>query len=137
MVNEAKRNQADDSEKRKTVESRNKLDTMIYQTEKLLKENQDKLDAGTKSSMDTAIADAKQALESNDRSRMDSAFEALQTASHAMAQALYSASGAGAQAGPGPEAGFGQGGPGGGYGQRPGAAEQDDDVVDAEFTEHK
>jgi molecular chaperone DnaK len=146
MVNEAKRNESDDSEKRKTVESHNQLDTMIYQTEKLLNENRDKLDEGTKSSMDSAISEAKQALESNERARMDSAFEALQTASHGMAQALYSASGQDAGAGAaGAGAGFqqGPGGPGGpGFGQQDapgqqGSAAQDDDVVDAEFTEHK
>jgi molecular chaperone DnaK len=136
MVNEAKRNEADDGEKRKTVESHNQLDTMIYQTEKLLNENRDKLDEGTISSMDSAIAQAKQALETNDRAQMDSAFEALQTASHGMAQALYSASG-GAQAGP--QEGFQQGPQGGpgGFDQQQGGPAQDDDVVDAEFTEHK
>jgi molecular chaperone DnaK len=131
MVNEAKRNEAEDGELRKTVESKNKLDTMIYQTEKLMNENADKLDDGTKGSMETALTDAKAALETGDRSQMDAQFEALQTASHAMAQALYSASG-GQQPGAGPEGGFEQA-PGG----QPDGQTQDDDVVDAEFTEHK
>ncbi len=131
MVSEAKRNESEDSERRKNVESKNKLDTMIYQTEKLMKENADKLDQGTKGSMETALKDAKAALESGDRAQMDAQFEALQTASHAMAQALYSASGA-QQPGAGQGAGFDPG-----AGQRPGGQPQDDDVVDAEFTEHK
>ena len=85
-----------------------------------MKENLDKLDDGTKGSMETALKDAKEALESEDRSRMDAQFEALQTASHAMAQALYSASGAqqpGAGAGTG--AGFDPGAAQQGGGQAP------------------
>ena len=131
MVSDAKRYSAEDSEQRKTVESRNQLDSLVYQTEKLVNENKDKLDAATLGSMESAIAEAKKALDpGDDRAAMDAQFEALQNASHAMAQALYQAQGAEQQAGPQPGAGAGpQPGP------QPGA--QDDDVVDAEYTEHK
>jgi molecular chaperone DnaK len=130
MVSDAKRYSAEDSEQRKTVESRNRLDSLVYQTEKLVNENKDKLDAATLGSMENAISEAKKALEpGDDRAAMDAQFEALQNASHAMAQALYQSQGA-QQAGPQPGAGAGpQPGP------QPGA--QDDDVVDAEYTEHK
>ncbi len=133
MVSDAKRHESEDSERRKTVESRNRLDSLVYQTEKLLKENEDKLDEGTKSSMNSAIEAAKKALEpGDDRAEMDRQFESLQQASHAMAQAMYQASGGG-QAGPQPGAeGFAGGGQ---AGPQPGSA--DDDVVDAEYTEHK
>ena len=128
MVGDAKRFEAEDSERRKAVESRNRLDTMVYQTEKLLNENKDKLDAATIGSMESAIADAKKALEADDRAAMDAQFENLQNASHAMAQALYSAQG-GQQGGPQ--------GPGQQQGPQSGAEDKkDDDVVDAEFTEH-
>ena len=127
MVSEAKRYEAEDSERRKTVESKNRLDSLIYQTEKLVKENQDKLDAATKGSMETALAEAKKALEGEDRATMDAQYESLQQASHAMAQALY---GQAAQA----QAGAGcAGGTCGGGAQ---AAGGEDEVVDAEFTEH-
>jgi molecular chaperone DnaK len=131
MVSDAKRYSAEDSEQRKTVESRNKLDSLVYQTEKLMSENKDKLDEATAGSMESAIADAKKALEpGDDRAAMDAQFEALQNASHAMAQALYQAQGGEQQAGPQPGAGAGpQGGP------QPGSP--DDDVVDAEYTEHE
>jgi molecular chaperone DnaK len=129
MVSDAKRYASEDSEQRKTVESRNKLDSLVYQTEKLVNENQDKLDEGTKGSMESAIAEAKKALEpGDDRAAMDAQFEALQNASHAMAQALYQAQGGEQQAGPQPGAGP-QAGP------QPGSP--DEDVVDAEYTEHK
>jgi molecular chaperone DnaK len=125
MVTDAKRFANEDKERRQTVESKNKLDSLIYQTEKLVKENEGKLDEGTKSSMEGAIAEAKKALESEDRAQMDSAFDNLQNASHAMAQTLYQQQqAAGGQ--PGGQAGGQAGG---------GQAPPDDDVVDAEFTE--
>jgi len=124
MVTDAKRFSNEDKERRQAVEARNKLDSLIYQTEKLLKENEGKLDEATKTSMDGAIAEAKKALESEDRSQMESAFENLEKASHAMAQSLY-------QSSQQPGAGQPGGQPGGGE-QKP----KDDDVVDAEFTEH-
>ena len=131
MVSDAKRYSAEDSELRKTVESRNQLDSLVYQTEKLLNENKDKLDEATAGSMESAISEAKKALDpGDDRAAMDAQFEALQNASHAMAQALYQAQGGDQQAGPQPGAG-----PGPQPGPQPGA--QDDDVVDAEYTEHK
>ena len=129
MVGDAKRFEAEDGQRRKTVESKNRLDTMVYQTEKLLKENRGKLDASTSGSMESALSEAKKALETGDRAAMDAQFENLQNASHAMAQALYSAHG-GQQAGAGPQTGREQGPRSGGQ------AKKDDDVVDAEFTEH-
>ncbi|MCB2186789.1 MAG: molecular chaperone DnaK, partial [Deltaproteobacteria bacterium] len=128
MVQDAKRFSAEDSEHRKTVESRNRLDSLIYQTDKLLKENREKLDAGTIGSMESALNEAKAVLESGDRAALDNQFENLQQASHAMAQALYTAQTGQPQGGDG-------GGPGTGGAQRGGGG-ADDDVVDAEFTEH-
>mgnify|MGYP001300181723 CR=1 FL=1 len=131
MVTEAKRHESEDGERRKAVEARNHLDSLIYQTEKLVNENQDKLDPATKGSMEQAIAEAKKVLESGDRAAMEAQLEALERASHAMAQALYSQQ-TGQQAAGGGCAGGTCGG--GGPQARPAGA---DDVVDAEFTEHK
>ncbi len=128
MVTDAKRFANEDKERRQAVEAKNKLDSLIYQTEKLMKENEGKLDEATKSTMEGAIAESKKALESDDRAQMEAAFESLQNASHAMAQSLYQQGQAqGGQ--PGGQPGGGQ--PGGGQ------APPDDDVVDAEFTEQK
>jgi molecular chaperone DnaK len=126
MVTDAKRFANEDSDRRAAVEAKNRLDTLIYQTEKLVKENDDKLDEGTKTSMAGAIEEAKKALESDDRAQMEAAFETLQSASHGMAESLYQKQGG--QPG-GPEAAAGAAG-----GQQ--EAPKDDDVVDAEFTEH-
>ena len=128
MVTDAKRFANEDKERRQAVEAKNKLDSLIYQTEKLLKENEGKLDEGTKSSMEGAISEAKKALESDDRAQMEAAFDNLQNASHAMAQSLYQS-----QQAPGGQPGGGQPGGQPGGGQAP----PDDDVVDAEFTEQK
>ena len=132
MVSDAKRFESEDSERRKAVEAKNRLDSMVYQTEKLLNENRDKLDESTRSAMEGALTEAKKVLDSGDRAAIEAQFENLERASHAMAQALYQQQsgpqGGGPEAGPQP----GQGGPQPGAGPAP-----DDDVVDAEFTEHK
>ncbi len=130
MVGEAKRFGAEDAERRKEVEARNRLDSLVYQTEKLMAEHQDKLDAGTRASMEQAVAAARQALEGGQRAEMEAQFEALQTAGHAMAQAMYAGQG-GQQAAQG--AGCGGSCGGGQHQARPRPA---DDVVDAEFTQH-
>jgi molecular chaperone DnaK len=130
MVSDAKRYASEDSERRKAVESKNRLDSLIYQTEKLVNENKDKLDASTLGSMESAIAEAKKALESEDRSQMDTQFENLQNASHAMAQALYQAEG-------GQQAGAAGGQAGGAESGQAGGQAADEDVVDAEYTEHQ
>jgi molecular chaperone DnaK len=134
MVGEAKRFSSEDAERRKDVEAKNRLDSLIYQTEKLLAEHADKLDAGTKASMEQAVASAKQALEKGQRAEMEAQFEALQTAGHAMAQAMYAGQGQGqGQAAQG--GGCGGGGCGGQH-QAPPRQRTPDDVVDAEFTQH-
>ncbi|MBI5524319.1 MAG: molecular chaperone DnaK [Desulfarculus sp.] len=133
MVGEAKRFGAEDAERRKEVEARNRLDSLVYQTEKTMSEHQDKLDAATWASMQRAVAEAKQALENGQRAQLEAQFEALQTAGHAMAQALY--------AGQGQQQAAGGGGCGGSCGgghqhQAPPRPRPGEDVVDAEFTQH-
>lgn len=130
MVSDAKKFESEDGERRKTVEAKNKLDTMVYQTDKLLGENREKLDEATISSMEGAIESAKKALDpGEDRTELEAQFTALEQASHAMAQALYASQNQ--QQGPGGDGGEPQPGPDAGQ------APPDDDVVDAEFTEEK
>jgi molecular chaperone DnaK len=137
MVSEAKRYGSEDAERRKEVEAKNRLDSLIHQTEKLMAEHQDKLDPGTKASMDQAVTAAKQALEKGQRAEMEAQFEALQTAGHAMAQAMYAGQGQG-QAQQQAAQGGGCGGScgGGQQHQAPPRQRPADDVVDAEFTQH-
>ena len=129
MVREAKENEADDKKKRKEIELRNELDSMIYNTEKLLKEHRDKLAEAELKGVENALDDAKKALESGDMERIERAKENLTTANHSLAEAMYKAAG-GTPGGPeqpggGASAGNGQQNKGG------------DDVIDAEFEESK
>ncbi len=88
----------------KSVEARNQLDSLIYTTEKSLKEFGDKVDSGEKQNIEDAIAKAKKAMESNDVSAIKSAQEELTRSSHKLAEAMYakaSQSRKGQGAGPG------------------------------------
>ena len=106
----------------------------MYNTEKTLGENRDKVDAAAAAEIDEAIAEAKTALAGTDTDAMNNAFEKLQTASHKIAEALYSQ--AGQPAGGGEEGGQEQaasasaGAEGDG-----GSAPADDNVIDAEYVD--
>jgi molecular chaperone DnaK len=88
MMRDADSHSTEDARKREEIESRNKLDSLVYQMEKTLNENREKVSA-VAGDVDTAIADAKKALEEGGVERMNDAFNALQTVSHKMAEALY------------------------------------------------
>jgi len=125
LVQEAAANEADDKQRREVIESRNQLDNLVYQTEKVLSENKEKLPEGEVANVETAIGNAKEALDSDDLDSLKGAFEALTAASHKLAEVAYQdaggAEGAAPGAGPAPET---DGGDDGG-----------DDVIDAEFEE--
>jgi molecular chaperone DnaK len=128
LVREAADNADDDVRRREIIEARNNLDNLVYQTEKLLSEHSDKLPEGEIGAVQTAVDEAREALDSDDADRMKSAFDALQTASHQLAQAAYAASGedpSGAGPAPGAPTGDAAGGSDGG----------DDDVIDADYDE--
>ncbi len=128
MVKDAESNAADDKKRRETIEERNKLDSMIYNIEKMLKDNGDKLSTELKTPVEEAIKTAKTKLDSQDAAVLKSALEELTKASHKMAEELYKQGAAQPQ----PD----------GSGAAPDAAEAPkgdkkggDDVVDAEFEE--
>jgi molecular chaperone DnaK len=132
MVDDAKAHEEEDTKRREAVENRNQLDATILQMEKLLGENADKLPADAKTEVESALADAKQALESDDPARVKAAQEKLTAASHKLAQAMYGQGQAGAEAGFDP--GAAGGAPGAGAGE-PASGSDDGDVIDAEFEE--
>ncbi|MEP6568357.1 MAG: molecular chaperone DnaK [Acidobacteriota bacterium] len=88
MMRDAESHAADDVKKREEIEARNKLDTLVYQMEKTLNENREKVGA-TAGDVETAIAEAKKALAEGDVEKLNEAYNQLQTASHKMAEALY------------------------------------------------
>jgi molecular chaperone DnaK len=134
MMREAESHSADDARKREEVEARNRLDGLVWTVEKTFNENKEKLDGATVTQMETAIADAKKALEEGGVDRLNNAFTNLQTASHKLAETLYQS---GAAAGGGGDeqasaAGASTGATGGG-GQAAGGG--DDNVIDAEYVD--
>jgi molecular chaperone DnaK len=96
MTKEAELNAAEDAKRKEAVETRNQLDTTIYQMEKTLKDAGDKVPADVKSKFETAIADAKKDLESNDPAKMKAAFENLQKIGAELYQQAQAAQAAGA-----------------------------------------
>jgi molecular chaperone DnaK len=133
MVNEASQHAAEDKQRREQAEARNKLDNLIYSTEKMVKDQGAQLDESSRKSVEDALADARTKLESKDVGELNRAAEALQSASHKLAEAMYSKSRQGAQAGA-------DGADGAGANAANGAANAEgnkEDVVDADFKEVK
>ncbi len=109
MVKDAEAHAAEDKKRRELAEARNQLDTLIYTTEKSLKEYGDKVDSGDKQNIEDAIAKAKKAMETNDLSAIKSAQEELTRSSHKLAEAMYAKASQKGAAGPGAEAGSQEG----------------------------
>jgi molecular chaperone DnaK len=99
MTKEAELNAAEDAKRKEAVETKNQLDTTIYQLEKTQKDAGDKLPADIKGKFETALASAKKDLESNDTARMKTALENLSKVGAELYQAAQAAQAAGAQPG--------------------------------------
>jgi molecular chaperone DnaK len=125
MVKEAESHSDDDKRKREEIEARNKADSLVYQTEKMLNEHRSKLADADAKAVEAAIADTKKALEGSDVDAINRAAETLTQASHKVAEAMYKT---GAPGG-GSEAGANGAGPGSKSG------EKTDDVIDAEYVD--
>ena len=127
MVNDAEKNAEEDSKKREEVDTRNQADSMVYQTEKQITELGDKVPAEMKTKVEGKLNELKEAIASGSVEGMKSAQDSLQQEVMAMGQAMYS-EGGGADAG---------GAAPGAEGEAAGASPEsnDDDVVDADFTD--
>ena len=89
MVNEAESHAEEDKKRREEVETRNQADSLIYQTEKTLNENKDKLSESDRKPLEDALEKAKKALESNNPEEIKKEMENLTQASHKLAEAMY------------------------------------------------
>ena len=107
MVKEAEANAENDKLEKEKVEAKNNADSLIYQTEKTLKEMGDKIGAADKQNIETAIADLRQALNSDNTADIKAKTESLQQAAYKIAEEMYKQQGA--QAGADPNAGSSQG----------------------------
>jgi len=127
MVKDAEAHAEEDRKHREEVEARNQADSLVYQAEKQLQENGDKIDPAIRSEVESKIEPVKQAIKDNDVERMRSTSQELATAMQKIGEAVYKqaqGAGAGAQSATGTD-GPKSGKPGGG----------DGDVVDADFKE--
>ncbi len=134
MRKDAEAHAEEDRKRKEAVETKNQLDTLIYQTEKQLNELGDKIAADKKKPLEDAIAEGKSALESEDADKMKKALEGLNTAMSAIASDLYGQQGQQGQ--PGEAAGGAQEAAGGEGAQQDSAGGGDqgkEDVVDADF----
>jgi molecular chaperone DnaK len=125
MVKDAEAHAEEDKKRREEAETRNQAETLVYQTEKFVKDNDEKLPEDIKGKVKTAIDEANEALKGTDTAAISAAIEKLNTASQELGTALY----ANAQ-----QAG-GDAGAAGAEGTAGGSAKPEDDVVDAEIVD--
>ncbi len=132
MVKDAEAHADDDKKKQELIETRNQADTLIYTSEKSMRDLGDKVDGELKADIEGKIETLKKALETDDVDEIKAKTEELAQASHKLAEQLYAQQSA-EQGGPDMGAGAaGAAGPEGGA-----APKDDDDVVDADYTEVK
>jgi len=131
MVKEAEQFAEEDKKRRTGAEAKNNAESLIHSTERQLAEHGDKVDASVKSEIENALAEAKSAVESGDPDQMTEKTNALAQSAMKLGEAMYKAQQAETEAAAGPEAGTS---PPEGEGEAEAAA-QDEDVVDAEFSE--
>ncbi|AMV39096.1 molecular chaperone DnaK [Planctomyces sp. SH-PL62] len=134
MNRDAESHAAEDKKRRELVEAKNAAEQRVYQIEKLLEENKDKLGEADQSALRAAIDKVNEATKGEDAAAVNRAVDELSRAAQAMSEHLYAAAGAGA------------GGPGAGAGASPdgataeaagGSGSKPDDVIDVEFEEKK
>jgi molecular chaperone DnaK len=117
MAKEADAHSAEDKAQREAIDAKNQLDSMVYNVEKMLRESGDKISGSDRGEVENAVADAKKALESNDKAQMDKARETLTKAP---------------DAGPGGPSADGAGAAPGSNG---GGQKKDEGVIDAEYVD--
>jgi molecular chaperone DnaK len=127
MTRDSEAHAAEDQKYRELVEAKNKLDNLVYNTDKILRENRDKISESDATSLDTALASARKTLEtSSESAELNSAFDELTRASHRLAEAMYQKT-------------AGQTPPGD-SGSRPsdsqaGGGKKEEEVIDAEYVD--
>jgi molecular chaperone DnaK len=123
MVSDAEAHGEEDRLKKEAVEVRNRLDNLVYEVDKNLKENRDKIEEEDAKNIEDALEKGREAIKSSDKDEMETAIEEISKASHKLAEVLYQAAQGETEAAEGEP-----GAPGDSGGS-------DDDVVDAEYTD--
>jgi molecular chaperone DnaK len=131
MMKDAESHAGEDEKKKAAIEARNRLDGLVYSVEKTLGENKDKVDAAAVAEIESAIADSKTALGGDDADAMNNAFDRLQTASHKLAEAIYSQTAASGTESPADE----QASTAAAGAEGDAGTAADDNVIDAEYVD--
>ena len=121
LVKDAEAHESEDQKRKEEVELRNRLDTLVYQLEKQLRESGENLPAEPRGEVEQALTQAKQALSDGDANALRQAEEELNRAAHKLAQEAYGSAADGPQPGP----------------QAEPQGQDDGDVIDAEYEEVK
>jgi molecular chaperone DnaK len=130
MVREAKQHEAEDRRKRELIDARNTADSVVYQTEKALRELGDKVPASDRGTIESKIDELKNAMPGEDIQRIRGLIEEVQQASYALGQQMYAQQEA-PGAGPQGATGYGPAADSGGNGR----SASDEDVIEGEFTD--
>jgi molecular chaperone DnaK len=126
MAKEAEAHATEDKEKREEIEARNQLDGLVYNIEKMLKDNSEKIQGPERSEVESVLAESKSTLAGTPSSgELKAAHEKLTHASHKLAEVLYKANAASAT----------QGGPGAAGPEQPADQKKDEGVIDAEYVD--
>ncbi|MFI0817205.1 molecular chaperone DnaK [Streptomyces sp. NPDC021098] len=125
MMREAEQYAEEDHKRREAAETRNQAEQLVYQTEKFLKDNEDKVPGEVKTEVEEAVTDLKEKLKGEDTAEIRTATEKVAAVSQKLGQAMYANT----------EAGAGEAGAAGAAGAEGAQAKADDDVVDAEIVD--
>jgi molecular chaperone DnaK len=135
MVRDAEASAAEDARKKEEAEIRNRASSLIYSTEKSLKEIGDKLDAGAKADVEAGLAELRRVSDNGTADEIKAATEKLEAASYKLAEALYQKTGAAGSPNGAAHDGATNGANGAAEGEA--APHNAEDVIDAEFKEAK
>ncbi len=127
MVKDAESNASEDANRRDGIEKKNQLDGLLYQAEKTIAENGEKMEDADKLALESAVSDAKVDLESGDAEKLDVAKQRVEAELHKIAEKLYKAEAANPEAEPEVDPSADVSGASGRH--------DDDDVIDAQFTQ--
>jgi molecular chaperone DnaK len=126
MAKEAEAHASEDKEKREEIEARNSLDGLVYNIEKMLKDNNEKIQGPERTEVETVLAESKTVLAGTPSSKeLKDQHEKLTHSSHKLAEVLYKANAAQAT----------QGGPGAAGPEQPAEEKKDEGVIDAEYVD--
>ncbi len=132
MTSDAQSHAEEDRQNKEKIEAKNKLDSLIYNTEKMLKENRQQISEADASALDAAVSKAKNILESStETSELNAAFEELTHASHRLAEIMYQKTAGQAQQTEGSSNAAGGAAPGG----QDQSGSKEDEVIDAEYVD--